>query len=325
MLILLLAAFLDFLIGDPWKLLHPVQVMGWVISVYSKIVLKFCKKTIVQTLGGIGLAMVLIFGSSAIARLLIQSAQTLHPVFGAAIEAVILASCFAGRSLRDAAHEVLKPLQTGDLATARSYLSRYVGRDTADLDQSEILRAVLETVAENGVDGVMAPLFWAIVGVFTPVGPAVLAIAFKATSTLDSMVGYKKPPYRYLGTASAIMDDILTYIPCRLMVLTLGVMAHSPIALWKHCHQDGSLDPSPNSGWSECAYALALGVQLGGNNTYQGICRPKPLLGKAVYSITPAVVRSALMLNRRAFLSWLCFAGALYLVGIARGYFGIIK
>ena len=308
MLILLLAAVLDALIGDPWNWVHPVQVMGWVIRHYCTLALKVCKRPISQTFAGIGLAIILIVGSSTIAYGLIQIAKTIHPIFGTAIEAVILASCFAGRSLRDAADNVLNPLQTGDLITARRMLSRYVGRDTQDLVESEILRAVLETVAENGVDGVMAPLFWAIVGAFTPMGPAVLAIAFKAASTLDSMVGYKKQPYRYLGTASAMTDDVLTYIPCRLMVLTLGIMTQNPIALWKQCAKDGSQDPSPNSGWSECAYAVALQVQLGGPNTYQGVPRPKPRLGTPIRAITPDVVRSALLLNRRAFLSWLCIA-----------------
>jgi adenosylcobinamide-phosphate synthase len=313
MLILLLAAFLDFLVGDPWSWLHPVQVIGWCISNLSKIALKISKRPIAQFFAGLILAIVIIFSSATVAHLLIQFAKTLHPLLGIAIETVILASCFAGRSLRDAADAVLKPIERGDLDAARSDLSRYVGRDTEDLDRSEILRALLETVAENGVDGVMAPLFWAIVGLFTPLGPAVLAIAFKAASTLDSMVGYKKMPYRYLGTASAITDDILTYIPCRLMVLTLGVLSHRPIMLWQHCARDGSQDPSPNSGWSECAYAIALGVQLGGHNTYQGIPRPKPLLGIPTRSITSDVIRSALILNRRAFLSWLCFAGAIVL------------
>ena len=316
MLILLLAALLDALIGDPWNWIHPVQVMGWVIGQYSKVALKLCKRPIAQTIAGIGLAMILIVGSSTIAYVLIQLAKTIHPLLGTAIEAVILASCFAGRSLRDAAHDVLNPVQTGDLATARQLLSRYVGRDTQDLGESEILRAVLETVAENGVDGVMAPLFWAIVGVFTPMGPAVLAIAFKAASTLDSMVGYKKHPYRYLGTASAITDDVLTFIPCRLMVLTLGIMTRHPLRLWNQCAKDGSQDPSPNSGWSECAYAVALQVQLGGPNTYQGVPRPKPLLGTPDRSITPDIVRSALHLNRRAFLSWLCFTAAIYCMAI---------
>ena len=314
MFILLIAALLDALIGDPWNWLHPVQVMGWVIRHYCTLALKICHRPIAQTIAGIGLAIILIVGSSTIVYLLIQMAKTIHPVLGTAIETVILASCFAGRSLRDAAYDVLIPLQAGDIVDARQALSRYVGRDTQDLAESEILRAVVETVAENGVDGVMAPLFWAIVGVFTPVGPSALTIAFKAASTLDSMVGYKKQPYRYLGTASAITDDVLTYIPCRLMVLTLGIITRHPFRLWRQCAKDGSQDPSPNSGWSECAYAVALQVQLGGLNTYQGVLRLKPLLGDPVRVITPNVVRSALLLNRRAFLSWLCFASALYFV-----------
>ena len=314
MLILLLAALLDALIGDPWNWIHPVQMMGWVIRHYCTLVLKVCHRPIAQTIAGIGLTITLVVGSSAIVYLLIQISKAIHPILGTAIETIILASCFAGRSLRDAAYDVLDPLQVGDLVTAQQILSRYVGRDTQDLVESEILRAILETVAENGVDGVMAPLFWAIVGVFIPAGPAVLAIAFKAASTLDSMVGYKKQPYRYLGTASAITDDVLTYIPCRLMVLTLGLMTRHPRHLWEQCAKDGSQDPSPNSGWSECAYAVALQVQLGGLNTYQGVPRPKPLLGNPIRAITPDVVRSALLLNRRAFLSWLCFTSALYLI-----------
>lgn len=311
MLILLLAAVLDFLIGDPWDWLHPVQVIGWGISALSQMALKICKQPIAQFFAGLALALVVVLGSATIVHLMIQLAKTIHPLLSSTIEIILLASCFAGRSLRDAAEDVLKPIEAEDWVTARSQLSRYVGRDTADLDRSETLRAVLETVAENGVDGVMAPLFWAIVGLFTPLSPAVLAIAFKATSTIDSMIGYKKPPYRYLGTAGAIADDILTYIPCRLMVLTLGILSRHPIVLWKHCAKDGSQDPSPNSGWSECAYAIALGVQLGGLNTYQGVPRPKPLLGIPQRPITPEVVRSALAFNRRAFLSWLCVAGAI--------------
>ncbi len=314
MWILLLAAIVDFLVGDPWDWLHPVQVIGWGISALSQTALKTCKRPIAQFLAGLALALIIILGSATIAHVMIHLAQTIHPLLGIAIETIVLASCFAGRSLRDAAESVLKPIEAEDWETARSQLSRYVGRDTADLDRSEMLRAVLETVAENGVDGVMAPLFWAIVGLFTPLSPAVLAIAFKATSTIDSMIGYKKHPYRHLGTAGAIADDILTYIPCRLMVLTLGIMSHHPIELWKHCAKDGSQDPSPNSGWSECAYAIALGVQLGGLNTYQGVPRPKPLLGIPQRPITPDAIRSALTLNRRAFLSWLCFAGAIVLM-----------
>ena len=308
MICVLFAALLDFLIGDPWSWLHPVQVMGWAISIYSKFVFKFIDNSVLQKIAGIGLTLVLFLGSNGIVWGMISIAKLIHPWIAIVTESIILASCFAGKSLRDAAEDVLAPLKDDDIEQARSRLSKYVGRDTKNLSEPEILRAVLETVAENGVDGVMAPLFWAIVGLTTPMGPAPFAIGYKAVSTLDSMVGYIAPPYTHLGWCSAKLDDLLTYIPCRLMVLTLGIISRHPIALWNQCRRDGKQDPSPNSGWSECAYAVTLGVQLGGLNTYRGIVKSKPILGIPRRSITPGIIRSALDLNRRCFLSWLLIA-----------------
>ncbi len=305
---LLFAALLDFLIGDPWSWLHPVQVMGWFISIYSKFTLKFIQNPILQKIAGIGLTLLLVLGSSGIVWAIVSSSKFIHPWITIGTESIILASCFAGKSLRVAAEDVLAPLKDSDIQQARSRLSRYVGRDTNTLNEPEILRAVLETVAENGVDGVMAPLFWAIVGLATPMGPVPFAIAYKAVSTLDSMVGYIAPPYTHLGWCSAKLDDLLTYIPCRLMVMTLGIISGHPIALWNQCRRDGAQDPSPNSGWSECAYAVTLGVQLGGLNTYRGVKKIKPILGIPNQSITPEVIRSALDLNRRCFLSWMLIA-----------------
>ncbi len=309
-----LAAILDFIFGDPWDWLHPVQVMGWVISAYSKFVLKFIQNSLLQTIAGIILTLILLLGSGGVVWSLISIAKFIHPWIGIAIESIFLASCFAAKSLRDAAEDVLEPLIKGDIEAARSHLSRYVGRDTAQLNQSEILRAVLETVSENGVDGVMAPLFWSIVGCFTPFGAATFAMMYKAVSTMDSMIGYITPPYTHLGWCGAKLDDVLTYIPCRLMVMTLGIVSRHPIALWNQCRREGAQDPSPNSGWSECAYAVALGVQLGGLNTYGGVVKSKPILGIEQRSITPKIIRSALDLNRRCFLSWLLIAIGLLLI-----------
>jgi adenosylcobinamide-phosphate synthase len=310
-----LAAGLDFIIGDPWSWLHPVQVMGWGISAYSKFVLKRVQNPWLQTIAGLLLTLLLLSISGGVTWAMVSIAALVHPWAGIATESILLASCFAGKSLRDAAEDVLTPLQDHNLSEARLRLSRYVGRDTAQLSEPEILRAVLETVAENGVDGVMAPLFWAIVGALTPIGPVPFAMAYKAVSTLDSMVGYIAPPYTHLGWCSAKLDDVLTYLPCRLMVITLGIVSRHPIALWQQCDRDGRQDPSPNSGWSECAYAVALGVQLGGLNTYRGVAKSKPILGIASKPITPSVVRSALDLNRRCFLSWLLIAIGLMMLG----------
>lgn len=320
---LAIAALLDFLIGDPWNWLHPVQVMGWAIARYSRWVQHGLKLTAelesvqrkvgLQRGAGVLLAIALVLGSGAVGWLIVHTSRAIHPLLGLAAESILLASCFAGRSLRDAAADVLQPLAAGDLVQARSRLSRYVGRDTEVLPEPEILRAVLETVTENATDGVTAPLFWAIAGSFTPLGPVPLALAYKAASTLDSMVGYKAAPYTHLGWASARLDDALTWFPCRLTVLTIALISGRPRHVLKLCRRDAPQDPSPNAGWSECAYAVALDVQVGGQNIYRGKVTQKPLLADPIRPITPDRVRQALGLTRRVFLLWLGLAIALHL------------
>ena len=312
---LILAALLDYGIGDPWDWLHPVQIMGQYIHRYSQLCLKQMQSPLLLRLAGVGLGLTTIGLSGLVAWLSLWAASLLHPVLGFMTEAVLLASCFAGRSLRDAAAAVLRPLAAGDLQNARITLSRYVGRDTAELPTSEILRALLETVTENATDGVMAPLFYAILGAFSPLGAAPVALAYKAASTLDSMVGYRDPPYTDLGWFSARFEDGLTWIPCRLHVLTLALLSGRPWRVLDLCQRDGVKDPSPNSGWSEAAYAAVLGVQVGGMNRYGAVLKQKPLLGEPVYSITPAKIWQATRLTRRCFLLWLILAvGALSLL-----------
>jgi len=354
--VLLLAAGLDYFIGDPWGWPHPVQAMGWVISHFTQFALKqwscedekdtesretgktnsnkeeevFAQSRINQSasdyvlltryrslpsvqlkrrLAGIVLGVGLIIGSGLAGWLLVQGASWVHQLLGIGAEAVLLASCFAGRSLRTAAVDVLQPLTDGQLAQARSNLSQYVGRDTEKLTEPEILRAVLETVTENGTDGVMAPLFYAIIGAFLPgVGSVPLALAYKAASTLDSMVGYRQEPYTDLGWFSAKLEDLLTWLPCRLTVITLALLSGKPQQVLRLCRRDAPHDPSPNSGWSECAYAAILGVQLGGTNWYQGVAKHKPVLGDPVHPITPAKIYEALRLTRYCFLIWLSVA-----------------
>lgn len=303
------AAILDYLIGDPWGWPHPVRVMGWMIQRYTEIALKISQTPLMRRLAGVILAIGLITGTAVVSWLIIAGAHRLHPLFGIILESILLASCFAGRSLRAAAEDVLQPLTAGDLPKARERLSYYVGRDTQNLSEPEILRAILETVSENAVDGVMAPLFYAIVGTVISAPAAVpFALAYKAASTLDSMVGYKEEPFTHLGWFSARLEDVLTWLPCRLTVLTLGLISGKPRYIWKMCRQDATKDPSPNSGWSECAYAAVLGVQLGGINYYRGVAKPKPLLGLPVHPITPKSIHQALKLTRYCFLIWLILA-----------------
>lgn len=302
--ILLLAAVADYILGDPWGWLHPVQVMGWLIQKYSDLALKLCSPGWQRRTAGVGLGALLIIGSGFVGWLAVAIANLIHPWLGMAIAVVLLASCFAGKSLRVAVRDVTQWLDV-DLAQARSRLGLYVGRDTDNLSQSEILRALLETVAENAVDGVTAPLFYAIVGSFTPVGAVPWALAYKAASTLDSMVGYLRQPYTDLGWFSAKLEDRLTWLPCRLTVLSLSLLSGKPLAAYAIARRDGVKDPSPNSGWSEAVYAGVLRVQLGGKNTYQGVVKEKPLLGDALEPISLPKIDRALTLTRYCFISWL--------------------
>ncbi|MDJ0736781.1 MAG: adenosylcobinamide-phosphate synthase CbiB [Nostocaceae cyanobacterium] len=307
--VLIFAATWDYLIGDPSTFPHPVQIMGWIISWWSKFTLTYFHHPTMQRIAGILLTIILIVGSGLFGYLIIKIASCLHPLLGIGLEIILLASCFAGRSLRNAAQAVLQPLNAGELSQTRSVLSNYVGRDTENLTEPEIIRAVLETVTENATDGVMAPLFYAILGAFLPVvGSLPLALAYKASSTLDSMIGYREPPYTYLGWFSARTEDYLTWIPCRLTVITLALLSGKPLQVWRICRRDAVKDTSPNSGWSECAYAAILGVQVGGTNWYGGVAKHKPLLGEPSHPITSNSIHQALQLTRYSFLLWLGIA-----------------
>ncbi|PZU96519.1 MAG: cobalamin biosynthesis protein [Pseudanabaena sp.] len=317
-LILVLAATIDYVIGDPVEWLHPVQVMGWLISGYVDLVTHKSESSNqrvarfspqIMKMLGVFLGVTMIGGSGAIAWLIVITAAKVNLVLAIAISSILLAACLAGRSLRDAAESVLNVLARGNLEAARQELSRYVGRDTADLDESEILRAILETVTENAIDGVTSPLFYALIGTaLFDYGGVALAIAYKAASTLDSMVGYRETPYTDLGWFSAKTDDVLTWLPCRLTVLTLALVSRKPIYIWKICDRDARQDPSPNSGWSECVYAAILQVQLGGENRYRGIVKSKPFLGDPIQAIAPIKITQALQLTRTCFLIWLGLA-----------------
>ena len=242
---------------------------------------------------------------------------------------VALASALAGRSLEQAVLQVLEALpnsvkpvqdQTGQaLQPARRALAWIVGRDTADLDGPEILRALAETASENGVDGLFAPLFWMLLGAgiwsLNPAWPGPLALAwgFKAASTIDSMLGYRRGRLRWLGTAGARLDDLLVWLPCRLVAVSLPLAAGQPgrsLVVLAAARRDGATDPSPNAGLSQAAYAHVTRVQLGGSNSYGGQIRSKPLLGAGLPAPDQAAVLQMLQLNRRLELIWLTTAAA---------------
>lgn len=308
-IVLGLAAIIDYILADPWEWLHPVQVMGWIISKYTDFALAIFPRKRQRRWAGVILGLGLIISSGMLGWSISFVTREYHLFLGIILETILLASCFAGRSLRLAALAVLNPLTSGKIELARTKLSQYVGRDTDNLSTSEIFRAILETISENATDGVMAPLFYAIAGAFLPgVSSVSLALAYKAASTLDSTIGYQKEPFIDIGWFSAKVEDLLTWFPCRLTVLTLAILSGKPRYVLAICQRDAPQDPSPNSGWSECIYAAILGVQLGGINRYQGQIKVKPLLGTPVNPITSQTIYQALQLTRICFLLWLALA-----------------
>ncbi len=197
--ILITALLLDLIFGDPRWLPHPVTGIGWLISVLEKPLRRLIRD---ERIGGLLLLVCVVGTTSVLAFLLLKGAYTVSSIAGIAVSAVISWTCLAARSLYRESRLVADRLIAGDLEGARQYLSRIVGRDTEHLDEPEIWRALVETVAENTSDGVIAPLFYLMLG-----GP-VLGLAYKAVNTLDSMVGYKNEKYLNFGRASARFDDL---------------------------------------------------------------------------------------------------------------------
>ena len=286
-LLVVLACVLDRLVGDPRRCLHPVQVMGWAIQRLRNLCEAWAGYTPWKLrLAGGGITLLVVAGSGFAGWLLEQGARE-RPLLGTPLVVVALASALAGRSLEQAVRNVLSALP--DLGQARSGLGWIVGREVQDLPEGEILRAAAETTAENAVDGLFAPLFWMLVGAALVVqlplapGPITLAWIFKASSTLDSMLGYRQGRLRWLGTAGARLDDGLTWLPARVVALTLPMIS-SPPRRWMGqflvALREGAADPSPNAGVSQAAYANAVGVRLGGRNRYADGWREKPLVGE---------------------------------------------
>ena len=308
LLLVIAAAALDWLVGDPHWCLHPVVVMGCCISRLRELAERWAgDNPLALRLAGALITLLLVGGSGAVGWSLVTLTErlptgTLTWWLAQLLLLIALASALAGRSLTQAVEAVLATLARGDLAAARQKLGWIVGRDTEDLAAPEILRALAETASENAVDGLFAPLFWMLVG--ASVGqPLALVWGFKAASTLDSMLGYRTGRLRWLGTAGARLDDLLVWLPCRLLALSLGQLA---AAL-----RDGAADPSPNAGVSQAAYAHAAGVQLGGLNRYGGVVRGKPLLNAGASAPDATAVRRMLALSRWVALLWLGIAAGL--------------
>ncbi|MFL6450323.1 MAG: adenosylcobinamide-phosphate synthase CbiB [Bryobacteraceae bacterium] len=262
---LLAGVAMDLAWGDPQWLPHPVRAIGFCAEAAEK----FWRKTRLPLRVAGGMFWISVVGATV-------SIVKLAPRF---LNTYWIYSFLACRDLDVHALQVLSALERGDMVEARRKLSLIVGRDTADLNEPEIIRAVIETVAENLSDGVVAPLFYLALG-----GPAAMA-AYKAVNTLDSTAGHRNEIYQDFGLVSAKMDDLANFLPARLSAVLIWCAAAilpglSAIRAFKTTVRDGRNQPSPNAGFPEGAVAGALGVQLGGLNFYGGVPSRKATLGE---------------------------------------------
>ncbi len=317
---LLLACLCDAVLGDPRWFPHPVRLMGWVVGWIDGHVRRATASPVVRRVAGCCLAIGLPLGVWELAATAIDLAGRVHATVGTAAGILLAWTTLAARDLIDHALAVRRALDAGSLADARAAVSQIVGRDTAQLDEPEIVRATVETIAESTCDGVVAPL------VCLAIGGAPLALAYKAVSTLDSMIGHKDERHRDVGWASARLDDVVNWLPARLTGLLLVTSAcviglgrgqgiGTARAAWKIFLRDGAKHPSPNSGRPEAAMAGALGVRLGGVNWYGGMPDARPTLGDPLNPLTPGHIGRALGLMATASILAACGAAVLGTMG----------
>lgn len=274
----LIALFiLDLILGDPRWLPHPIVLMGRFISNFEGYFNRSKLSGLKRKLFGIILAASLPLAAFLLSAVIIGMSYEVEEALGMIVTIILGFTTIAARSLKDAAYRVKGAINKEDIPDAREALSHIVGRDTSKLDEPEIARATIETVAENSSDGVIAPLFYLVIG------GVPLAMAYKAINTLDSMVGYKNDRYSDFGWASARLDDLANYIPARLTAILMIAAAFlfklDWRGAWRITRRDCRNHPSPNAGWPESAAAGALGIRLGGINHYPGRTEERPFIG----------------------------------------------
>jgi adenosylcobinamide-phosphate synthase len=283
----LLGFTLDLLIGDPqWKL-HPIRLIGKLIEKMEALFRKIFPETDNGKLAA-GLMMTIVVASVAffIPYLLLFGIYSIQPIAAFILESLLCCFALSTKSLKAETIKIYKILLTGDMVKSREALSMIVGRDTKKLTQEGVVKATVETIAENTTDGVIAPLF------FMMIGGAPFAYFYKAVNTMDSMVGYKNDKYLFFGRYAAKLDDTLNYLPariaaCIMILATYLIKKFDGKNAKKIYKRDRLKHSSPNSAHTEAVCAGALNIQLGGDADYFGVRVKKPTIGDAIDSITP--------------------------------------
>ncbi len=313
-----LALVLDRMFGEPPASWHPVCHMGTMAERLEKRARKLVEgKGNGRHLaaGGVSLG-ILLLSFSLPAALLALLSDAVHPALGALATAVVLWLCVSPRSMEEHAKAVQKPLERGDLPEARTMLSRIVGRETRALDETGVARAAVESVAENSTDGTVASLFWASAGLVLGGAPlaCALVVAHRVANTMDAMWGRKDERYLHFGRCAARLDDVMAFVPARIVLpmtalacfFVKGTSARDALAIGRRfCRQH----ESPNSAFSEAAFAGALGLTLGGPCRYQGVLVEHPLLGVGRREVDADDIGRAIALMKALCLSSALVAG----------------
>lgn len=310
------AVILDFLLGDPRWFPHPVRGIGRLCTGSEKLTRALCKNLY---LAGICTVLVVISLTGFIVFVLLYAGFLLAPYLGEILAVFLLYTTIAAKDLIQHSNSVYKHLRSPvSLDLARNAVGRIVGRDTRQLDEAGISRACIETVAENMVDGITAPLFWAIAASFaspfvgmSPIGCSVVgAFFYKSVNTMDSMIGYKNDRYLQFGMAAAKLDDVVNFIPARLSGLCIIVAAFFLKLDYRKAakifFRDRLQHSSPNAGHTEAAAAGALGLRLGGPSTYFGKIVEKPYMGDGLREAVPEDIKktnSLVLVGSLLFLS----------------------
>lgn len=269
---------LDFLLGDPQKMPHPIRLIGRFIAFLEKKLNSGEKEKALK--GGRIMLCLVLFASSALTAVILILSYWIHLICGIAVEAALTYYIMAARSLRDESMKVYKELKKGEVEKARFAVSMIVGRDTSVLDDIGITKAAVETIAENASDGVIAPML------YTAVGGPILGFFYKAANTMDSMVGYKNEKYIHFGRAAALFDDFVNYLPSRISAYLMMLAClfcgkdFSMKNAYKIHKRDARKHASPNSAQTESCCAGALGIRLAGNAYYFGKLYEKPFIGE---------------------------------------------
>lgn len=281
---------LDFFIGDPYNLPHPIVAIGKLIAFLDKKLRKGGEDR-GDIMRGALTAVIVVTVSTGVPALLLELAWRLHPAVFFILNSIMCFQLLAARQLVIESDKVRKALEAGDTEAARSAVANIVGRDTDVLDERGITRAAVETVAENGSDGVVAPLFW----MFLFGAPG--GFFYKSINTMDSMLGYKNEKYLYFGRVPAKTDDVVNYIPARLAaLLMIAACPFLSLDTWnarRIFRRDRYKHASPNSAQTESVCAGALDIQLAGDAVYGGVVHKKEYIGDPIREIEPRDIKRA--------------------------------